>query len=408
MDRTASVKNRQRNNRLCTGDSCAGKTGSTASFSMMLLALFLPSVLLNPAGGVLADRKNRKLLIAAGDFGAAAGVAVIIAVCRFSPNNIYYLFAGVSLISVFSALHSPSYKSFITDILDKEQYSKAAGLIQLTEASRYLLSPAIAALLIKKISLISILWIDCISFIAASAAALLIKTNTTIEKKGFKTAENTFLKDLIIGFRYIHNNSFTASLTCVTASVTFLTGMLQVLFTPVLISIADASSAGNIMSLSASGMLISSMAVSIFKADNQRRSLKLSLTAAGIFCFLIGISTNIPSVTVSAFCFFLTLPVINTSIEVLLRENISNDVQGRVWSMISFITQSGMLLSLSVTGILADRVFNPLFNRTSPFTILTENYFKMRSDAGSSLMIAASGILLISISSLSVLKFKKL
>ena len=72
------------------------KTGSTASFSMMLLASFLPSALLNPAG----------------------------------------------------------------------------GLIQLSEASRFLLSPAIAAFLISRISLTSILWIDFISFITAAAAVL--------------------------------------------------------------------------------------------------------------------------------------------------------------------------------------------------------------------------------------------
>ena len=148
------------------------KKGSTASFSMMLLASFLPSALLNPAGGVIADRKNRKSLIIIGDLGAAAGVLAIFDGLRFFPDNIYLLLSGISLISVFSALHSRAYKATVTDMLDKDQYVKAAGLIQLSEASRFLLSPAIAAFLISRINLTSILWIDFISFITAAAAVL--------------------------------------------------------------------------------------------------------------------------------------------------------------------------------------------------------------------------------------------
>lgn len=49
------------------------KTGSVTSFTMLLLATFLPSVIVKPLGGVLADRYDRRFMMFLGDLGAALG-----------------------------------------------------------------------------------------------------------------------------------------------------------------------------------------------------------------------------------------------------------------------------------------------------------------------------------------------
>ena len=47
------------------------KTGFTSSYSFLLLAAFLPAVMLAPVGGVIADRKDRKQMMAVGDLALA-------------------------------------------------------------------------------------------------------------------------------------------------------------------------------------------------------------------------------------------------------------------------------------------------------------------------------------------------
>jgi MFS family permease len=89
-------------------------------------------------------------------------------------------------------------------------------------------------------------------------------------------------------------------------------------------------------------------------------TLALSLFLSGLFFAGIGLSTNILGVTVAGFLFFATLPFINTSIEVLIRKNIDNRQQGRVWSIISMITYLGSIIAFTVAGFLADHIFNPL------------------------------------------------
>ena len=56
----------------------------------------------------------------------------------------------------------------------------------------------------------------------------------------------------------------------------------------------------------------------------------------------------------------MTLPFINTGADVLIRTNIPNEKQGRVWGLIGIISQLGYIAAYAVSGILADNVFNPL------------------------------------------------
>ena len=89
-------------------------------------------------------------------------------------------------------------------------------------------------------------------------------------------------------------------------------------------------------------------------------TLAISLFLSGLFFAGIGFSTRIIFVTAAGFLFFATLPFINTAIEVLIRKNIDNRQQGRVWSIISMITYLGSIIAFAVAGFLADHIFNPL------------------------------------------------
>ena len=44
-------------------------------------------------------------------------------------------------LSAFSALLEPAFRATITDLLTKEDYSKASGLVSLAGSARYLFSP---------------------------------------------------------------------------------------------------------------------------------------------------------------------------------------------------------------------------------------------------------------------------
>lgn len=370
------------------------QTGSTSAYSFLLLCAFLPSVLLAPVGGVIADRKDRKLMMVVGDLGSSFGILVIIFMFLLYPDKLWPIYLGVAMSSLFVALHSPAFKASVTDLLDEKVYSRASGLIQLAEASRYIVSPIIAGLLLTQFSLLIVLVIDLLTFIAGAMTIILIrKINIQTCHEGKKEG---FWRDFINGVTYIVRNRTIFHLLCLTSIVTFLTGILQGVLVPILLSFVDAETLGVVQSIAASGMLVSSFFIGMWSTSgHQYKVLSRSLVASGLFYLLIGTTTNIVLFTAIAFCFFLTLPFVNSSLEVIFRQTIANSVQGRIWSLIALISQIGMLLALSIAGVLADYLFNPLLTDTGCLAETVGSVIGTGAFRGSGLMVIISGFFLV-------------
>lgn len=335
------------------------ETGSTAAFSLFLLASFLPSVLLAPLGGVLADRTDRKWMMVAGDTGCALGLLFMMLMLRASPSSFLPLYLGAGICSCFAAFHSPAFKASLTDLLDESEYAQASGLVQLAEASRFLLAPIIAGYLLTRISLPLILSIDILSFAASIVSVLRIRRNPVRPPRPFNASP--IAADLKVGIGHLLENKPLFRLARRITAVTFFTGMLQSLFAPMVLSLSDAETLGIIQSLAGIGMLASSLLVGLLsKTESQAKLLRPSLGAMGMCFLLIGLERNLICLGAFTFCLFAVLPLINTSLDVLFRQQMDNRLQGRLWSLISLISQLGLLLAFGISGFLADTVFNPL------------------------------------------------
>lgn len=334
------------------------KTGTASSYALMILFAFLPAFLLNPVGGVLADRFDRRLLIIIGDLGAASGLVFILAMMMFGAVELWQIYLGVAISSIFVAVHTPAYKASVSDLVSPEQYAKASGLIQLAGAAQFLVAPLMAGILMGYMEIKYILVIDVCTFLVAIAAVSFVrrKSNAVAEK----AIKQNFFDELKEGFMATVVHKGVLSLIVITALILFYIGLLQTLFGPMVLAFADAKTLGIALSSCAVGMLVSSFFIGAFGQKSRVTVLSFFLGLMGIFFALMGISTNIVLVVIPGFLFFFTLPFVNTSIEVLIRNNIDNAVQGRVWSFVSVITYFGSMLSYLCAGFLADHIFNPM------------------------------------------------
>jgi len=152
--------------------------------------------------------------------------------------------------------------------------------------------------------------------------------------------------------------------------------------------------------------LIGSLFIGLFGSKNKHmKVLSISLFLAGLFFANLGLSTSIIFIIIVGFMFFAVLPFINTSIEVLIRVNIDNKKQGRVWSIISTITYLGSVVAFVVAGFLADKVFNPLLEVNGKLAGTVGSIIGTGEGRGIALILIISGIM-ISFISISILKNK--
>ncbi|GHU68361.1 MFS transporter [Clostridia bacterium] len=333
------------------------QTGSATSVALITLCAFLPTVLLNPIAGVLADRYDRRLMMILGDGLSVLGLVYILFAAASGAPAIWQICLGVGISSVFVALLEPSCKATITDLLTQEKFAKASGLVQLAGSAKYLLSPLIAGFLLTFTGIETILFIDIATLAVTIPTTLFIK-------KGIAKAERnkqSFFKDFAEGWRVITTNRGVLLVIVMISIATFYIGFVQTLFMPMMLSLTDAKTLGAVESISAVGMLISSLVIGMVTITKKYvKQLIAGFALAGLFIALIGFTPNIFIIGGAGFLFFAALPFVNTSADVLVRRNIPEDKQGRAWGLIGILSQFGFLVSYAVSGPLADDIFNPM------------------------------------------------
>lgn len=144
--------------------------------------------------------------------------------------------------------------------------------------------------------------------------------------------------------KYLNVRKGILYLVLLVSVVDFYIALLQSLLGPMLLTLTDTGTLGMALSIAASGMLVSSLVIAVWgMKKNKVMTLSLFLALAGLFYAFMGVFTTVTLIIVFGFLFFFTLPFVNTSLEVLIRSNVDNEKQGRIWAIIYSISQVGYL-----------------------------------------------------------------
>lgn len=328
------------------------KTGSAAGMALVTLLGFLPTLLFTVPAGVLADRYDRRVLMMIGDGFSGLGILYIFLCMLHGEANLVQICIGVFVSAIFSSLLDPSYRATITDLLSKEEFSKASGLVSLAGSARYLFSPVIAGLLLAYHDISLLLLIDVSTFFVTI-------TTTFIVRRGIKakqpTEKQSFLESMKEGWRAIHIEKGVFVLVLCSSLITLFLGTLQILVEPMILSFSDSKVLGIVETLCASGMLVSGILLGGFGIKKEYgKVLQISFFMAGIFMIGMSIFENLVSISIFGFFFFATLPFCNNCMDYLCRTNIPDALQGRAWGFIGFLSQLGYVIAYAVSGLAAD------------------------------------------------------
>ena len=366
------------------------KTGSAAGMALLSLIGFLPMLILSVPAGVLADRYDRRALMMLGDGLSGLGVLYILLAMLRGDESMWNIYIGVAISSCFSALMQPAFTATVTDLLTKEEYSKANGLVSMAGSARYLFSPVIAGFLLAISDIKLLLTIDICTFFLTIVSTAVVRNgldSKPIEKK------DSFIKSLKEGWEAIHSKDGLFLLILISAAIELFLGTFQILAEPFILSFSDSKTLGIAETICASGMLVSGVLLGIRGIKKgYSRILSISLMFAGIFVAAFAITTNIILICLFGFLFFLTLPIANNCLDYLARTNIPDELQGRAWGLIGFISQMGYVVAFTLSGVLADGI-----GRTTGSGV----------GGGSAAVIIVSGICLAAIS-ISIMFVKKI
>ena len=121
-------------------------TGSAAVFGTILAASMIPTVLLSPFGGVLADRLPKQKIMTILDF-VTAGLIVFYDSVYGSAGNLAAVTIFMILLTLIQAFYQPSVQASIPLLASQEQLMAANGIVMQVQALAGLLGPILAGML---------------------------------------------------------------------------------------------------------------------------------------------------------------------------------------------------------------------------------------------------------------------
>lgn len=330
------------------------QTGSAGSMALVTLLAFLPTLLLSVPAGVLADRYDRRLLMMAGDGCSALGILYILLCMLWGEATLWQICLGVFVSSSFSALLEPSYRATVTDLLTREEYSKASGLVGLAGSARYLISPVLAGVLLAVSDIQLLLLIDICTFFPTVLAAAFVRKGLAAKAAA---AKPPFGESLRQGWGAITGCRGILILVVVSSVMTCFMGCFQILAQPLILDFADSTTLGIGEMVCACGMLASSLFLGV-KGIRQDyvKILSISLLLAGLMMVGFGLWESMVPICLFGFLFFATLPFANNCLDYLVRTNIPDELQGRSWGVIGFLSQIGYVVAYAGAGAAADGI----------------------------------------------------
>lgn len=330
------------------------QTNSAASMALVTLLAFLPTLILSVPAGVLADRYDRRLLMMLGDGCSALGILFILFCIQNGGASLAEICIGVTISSIFSSLLEPAYRATVTDLLDAEDYSKASGMVSLAGSARYLVSPILAGVLLTVADIRLLLVLDTATFFLTVICTGVVRKGLAVKKTEEK---EPFFVALCMGWEAVTGKKGVFILILVSSVMTCFMGAFQILAEPLILAFEDSATLGISETVCAGGMLVSGLFLGMRGIKKGYvKILSISLAVAGIAMVIFGLKENIYLICMAGFLFFAMLPFANNCLDYLVRTNIADEMQGRAWGLIGFLSQIGYVVAYALAGVMADGI----------------------------------------------------
>lgn len=178
-------------------------TGSAIWVGFFALANFVPSIILAPLGGVIADRYDRRKVLIVTQIGAAFAAAALWLVWLAGVREPFALLVPVVFSGIFAGFNMASFMAFINDLVPRPQLRAAVTInsIQFNIARAF--GPLIAGALLATAGPAWALFFNFFSYAIVVFALLIIRAR---EKQKLVRSSDKVARQLVIAVKYMWNH----------------------------------------------------------------------------------------------------------------------------------------------------------------------------------------------------------
>lgn len=372
-------------------------TNSATTFAMTFLVQILPGILFAPLAGSLADRKKRKSIVIITDSLDAVIKVLLVVLLITGQMKVWMVYPLTFISQTLGTFQNPAFNSMIPLMVEKKDVPRANGFMQMIMAIQNMISPIVAGALFPLIGLKGLFIIDFITFFAALITILPQKINQELEESTSKNLAGTLLDDIKIASQLLKSKYGFIELIIVFSLLNFVANIAIVLIGPLVMSNYDTSVYGLVNSISGVAMVIGGLISGALPSKNNKvRSIFISLIISSIGMIIMGIKSHWIIIAIGFFLFMLPTPYANGTLGSLLQLKIETKMLGRVGSLVNCLMKIVTPIAIILSGILADKVFNPLLLEDGKLSdTFIGNILGVGEGRGIGLLFVISGIILL-------------
>ena len=370
------------------------RKGTASSVTLLTVCTFLPTIFFRFLAGSAVDRWSKKRVMLTADLLAACGSLAVLTLHSADVLQIWHLYVINFLLSLMNAFQEPASFVAVSMLVPEEHYARAGGLQGFSGAAISILAPALGALLLAAGGLETVLIIDLATFAVAFLTLLFLIRIPEPERQ--ETKEEPFSKTCLAGIRYLREHTAILRMTLFLAVINFLAklgndGMLS----PFILGRTgnNQSVLGAVESFTALGVLAGSLLATMMKPVKKRTRLIFIATGLVFSGNIVQSLTSQPWLwCLAAFACYVPAAVMNVNEDIIMREKVPPEMQGRVFSAKSTLQNFTIPVALLLGGVQADSVFEPLMLADSPLQRFLTGLFGTGKGAGIGLMFFIVGI----------------
>jgi MFS family permease len=317
--------------------------------ALSLVAQFLPSLLLAPIGGTVADRFDRRTVVIVGSVFAAVPALALGLLVASGEETIALMLALAAVGGVATALTQPAMSAVVAQIVPLDELSEAVAGTSVVQNLTRVVGPSFGALVISVWGLQWAFYLNAVSFLGVVVAWVLVKRIANVH-----STHEPLLAQTRLGLRFARRDAqirLLLLMTFVTTFIVYHAALLPVIATDLLHS--DASGYALLQSATGVGAILGAVFAGEFVTDRRRRgAIVASLGGIGATYVVVATSRSLAWTAIALAGWGLAYFTLSTVVQGLLIAVSPDAFRGRVMGLYTMVAAGGVPIAALIGGVL--------------------------------------------------------
>lgn len=369
------------------------RSGSALETALLSVCSYAPYVIMSIFAGALSDRWNKKRTMLVCDLLAALSTIAVFLLIKADVLNAWHLYILNALNGLMNTVQQPASEVSATLLIPKDFYQKTSGLRSFSQSLNSILTPVLATALFAFTGIEAVIAVDLMTFTFAFLTLLFfihIPESSVSEQKSEK-----LLTAAGQGVVWLRNNPLIMTLILYLACINLVASVCDAALPALILSKPNGGETvlGLVNTCVGIASLLGSVLVTFLPVPKNR-------VKAISFALFVSMSSENFSLAfgntsivwyVGAVLGWLFIPLMNANMDVIFRNSIPLDMQGRVYSCRNTLQFFTIPIGFLMGGLLVDKVFEPLMREQSANGLLVYLFGETKG-SGAAMLFSVIGV----------------